>query len=188
MASRTTSSTMTEVILQRVRTKYHWQPLPLNFWILIMLIGSCTILGIFSYFITVQNQLLVGIPWYFPYWITVSALSVVFILLMLYLISQRQLLPGIVIMGSFILFVLWLVGLIVISIQLWGPVGSVNGNCELYVESAKGSSRGANENALAWLQQSSICQSWKAAWAFQLIGCIFLLWMMIMAYQVYRED
>jgi hypothetical protein len=31
-------------------------------------------------------------------------------------------------------------------------------------------------------------QSWQAAWAFELVGCVFLLWMMIMAYQVYAED
>lgn len=61
-------------------------------------------------------------------------------------------------MGSFILFILWLVGLIVISIQLWGPVGSVNGNCQLYVVNQKGASEGPNGNALAWLEQSSICK------------------------------
>jgi hypothetical protein len=146
---------------------------------------------------------------YFPYWITVSALAILFILGMLYLISQRQLLPGIVVMGSFILFVLWMVGLIVISIELWGPTGSVNGNCNLYVTSSQSS--GPNTNSLAWLEQHSICeyflrtwlwcfsfeeeeankmagQSWQAAWAFELVGCVFLLWMMIMAYQVYAED
>ena len=124
---------------------------------------------------------------------------------MLYLISQRQLLPGIVVMGSFILFVLWMVGLIVISIELWGPTGSVNGNCNLYVTGA--SSSGPTGATLAYLEQHSICefslrggfraeeyantntgQSWTAAWAFELVGCVFLLWMMIMAYQVYAED
>jgi hypothetical protein len=59
-------------------------------------------------------------------------------------------------MGSFILFVLWMVGLIVISIELWGPTGSVNGNCNLYVTS--GQSSGPNTNALAWLEQHSICE------------------------------
>ncbi|KAH8687305.1 hypothetical protein BGZ60DRAFT_521967 [Tricladium varicosporioides] len=185
MASSESTFTQ-EVLVQRVRTKYHWPPLQLNFWILIMLVGSATILGIFANFITIQQQLQVGIPWYFPYWVTVAALALLFIILMLWLISQRQLLPGIVIMGSFILFVLWLVGLIVISIQLWGPVGSVNGNCNLYVDGA--TSRGPSLETLAWLQQKSICQSWQAAWAFELVGCVFLLWMMIMAYQVYRDD
>ncbi|EHK99650.1 hypothetical protein M7I_4527 [Glarea lozoyensis 74030] len=147
---------MTEVVVQRVKTKYHWPPVQLNFWILIMLVGASTILGVFSSFITVQQQLMVGIPWYFAYEITVSALAVFFIIVMLWLISQRQLLPGIVIIGSFILFVLWLVGLIVISIQLWGPSGSVNSNCQMYV-SGQGV-RGANTATLAWLEQNSI---WK---------------------------
>jgi hypothetical protein len=76
---------------------------------------------------------------------------------MLWLISQRQLLPGIVIMGSFILFVLWTVGLIVISVQLWGPSGSVNANCQLFINTK--SSTGANTDTLAWLEQHSICTS-----------------------------
>lgn len=75
---------------------------------------------------------------------------------MLWLISQRQLLPGIVIMGSFILLVLWTVGLIVTSIELWGPSGSVNGNCQLYVNGRPQS--GANIQTLAWLQQRNICK------------------------------
>lgn len=112
-------------------------------------------------------------------------------------------------MGAFMLFVLWTVGLIVISVQLWGPAGSVNANCQLYVGSV--SQTGVSVETLAWLEQRSICmstyflryccllsnigilthlslgQSWTAAWAFQLVGDVFLLWMMIMAYQVYRD-
>lgn len=34
----------------------------------------------------------------------------------------------------------------------------------------------------------SIGQSWQAAFSFELIGVIFLLWMMVMAYQVYKDD
>lgn len=59
-------------------------------------------------------------------------------------------------MGSFILFVLWMVGLIVTSIELWGPTGSVNGNCNLYVEGA--SVHGPSQATLAWLEQHSICE------------------------------
>jgi hypothetical protein len=74
----------------------------------------------------------------------------------LWLIAQRQLLPGIVMMGTFILFILWVVGLIVVSIELWGPTGSVNSNCQLYVAAVK--STGQNVNTLAWLEQNSICK------------------------------
>lgn len=60
------STMSTSVVVQRVRTRYHWPPWQLNFWILIMMIGSATILGINAYFLTVQEQLLVGIPWFVP--------------------------------------------------------------------------------------------------------------------------
>lgn len=76
--------------------------------------------------------------------------------MMLWLIAQRQLLPGIVIMGSFILFILWVVGLIVISIELWGPTGSVNTNCQLYVSGQ--ASTGQSVDTLAYLEQHSICE------------------------------
>ncbi|APA13933.1 hypothetical protein SS1G_11278 [Sclerotinia sclerotiorum 1980 UF-70] len=174
------------VLLDRTPTKYRWPPGQLNFWIFFMLIASSTILGISAYFLSVQNQLHLGVPWYFPYWIVSASLGILFIILMLWLISQRQLLPGIVILGTFILFVLWLVGLIVWSIELWGPSGSVNGNCNLYVTANP--QTGASTATLAWLLQHSICQSWIAAWAFMLIGVIFLFWMLIMSYQVYRMD
>lgn len=40
--------------------------------------------------------------------------------------------------------------------------------------------RGANE--------TSIGTDWKAAFAFEIVGTVFLLWMMVMAYQVNRDD
>jgi len=186
MARASTELTMSEIIVQRVRTKYQWPAVQLNFWLFIMLVASCTVLGISADFITVQKQLEIGIPWYFTYWICSAGLGIIFILLMLFLISQRRLLPGVVMLGSFILFVLWLVGLIVISIQLWGPEGSIANDCSLDVNGNE--FRGQSVAALAWLEQSSICQSWKASWAFELIGTIFFFWMMVMAYQVYRVD
>jgi hypothetical protein len=75
---------------------------------------------------------------------------------MIYLISQRSLLPGIVILGAFILFVLWLVGLIVISIEFWGPTGNVNTECNIYVMGQQ--TDGATQETLAWLEQKSICK------------------------------
>ncbi|MCJ1256707.1 hypothetical protein MMC24_004531 [Lignoscripta atroalba] len=201
---------MTEVVVVERRRKYHWPEAQLNIWIIIMLAASATCLGVFANFMTIQQQLRVGIPWFvfslsllllhrtkelttfgnpyrlFPYEVTVSALAVAFIILMLILISQRMLLPGIVIIGSFILFVLWLTGLIQTSIMLFGPVGSVNGNCNLYVTSQPFT--GPSLNTLAYLQQKNICQSWQAAFAFEVIGTVFLLWMMIMAWQVNRDE
>jgi hypothetical protein len=59
-------------------------------------------------------------------------------------------------LGGFILFVLWLVGLIVTSIELWGPTGNVNTNCSIIVNGQ--TVTGPNINTLAWLEQHSICE------------------------------
>ena len=122
---------------------------------------------------------------YFSYFVSVGCLTILFIILLLYLIFQRRLLPSIVMIGGFILFVLWLVGLIVISIELWGPSGSVSSNCNLAVFNQNPT--GQYLSTLAWLQQRSICQSWQAAFAFGMVGAIFLFWIMVMAYQVFAE-
>lgn len=94
---------------------------------------------------------------YFPYWITVSSLTIVFIVLLLWLISQRRLLPSIVILGAFMFFVLWLVGLIVVSIEMWSASGSVSNNCDALVFSNPPA--GSTTETLAWLEQKSICKS-----------------------------
>jgi hypothetical protein len=57
-------STITNLVIERHSARYHWPALQLNFWILVMLAGSATNLGIFAYFMTVQTQLDLGIPWY----------------------------------------------------------------------------------------------------------------------------
>ncbi|KAK4676297.1 hypothetical protein QC764_511120 [Podospora pseudoanserina] len=168
--------------------KYHWPAVQLNIWMLIMLISACTIIGVFATFIDIQHTLLLPVPWYFPYYITVASLTVFFILLLLYLIYQRRLLPSIVMIGGFILFVLWLTGLIVISVQLWGPDGSVSSECNIQVFGASPMPKGQTLETLAWLEQRSICQSWQAVFAFGLVGAVFLLWIMVIAYQVFADD
>ncbi|KAH8904700.1 hypothetical protein BR93DRAFT_829956 [Coniochaeta sp. PMI_546] len=166
--------------------RYHWPALQLNIWMLIMLIAASTIIGVFATFIQVQQQLLLAVPWYFSYYIVVGSLTIAFVLLLLWLIYQRRLLPSIVMIGGFILFVLWLVGLIVVSVQLWGPSGSVSSSCNLAVFSQ--SPKGQTLETLAWMEQRNICQSWQAVFSFGLVGAIFLLWIMIMAYQVFADD
>ncbi|KAL2019563.1 hypothetical protein VTK56DRAFT_9530 [Thermocarpiscus australiensis] len=190
MASTVTSGSLVysrRVVEERIH-KYHWPAVQLNIWMLIMLIAACTIMGVFATFIQIQQTLLLPIPWYFPFYITVSALTVAFILLLLWLIFRRRLLPSIVMLGGFVLFVLWLVGLVVISIQLWGPSGSVSSNCNLYVFGASPQPKGQSLETLAWLEQRGICQSWQAVFAFGLVGAVFLLWIMVMAYQVFADD
>lgn len=123
---------------------------------------------------------------YFPYYITVCALVMGFILLLLWLIFQRRLLPSIVMIGGFILFVLWLVGLIVVSVELWGPSGSVSVNCDAAVFDRNPT--GQTLQTLAWLEQRTICQSWQAVFSLGLVGAIFLLWIMVIAYQVFADN
>ncbi|KAI1843427.1 hypothetical protein JX265_013309 [Neoarthrinium moseri] len=189
MASTVTTGTGSLIYERRVARihKYHWPAVQLNVWMLIMLIASCTIIGIFATFVGQQQTLGLYIPWYFPYIITVAGLTIVFIGILLWLISQRRLLPSIVILGAFMFFVLWMVGLIVVSIELWGPTGSVNSNCNMLVFSKDPNSLDTT-GRLSWLEQKSICQSWQAAWSFALIGVLFLLWIVIMAIQVFYDS
>ena len=56
----------TEVVYRETRRRYRWPEVQLNLWILVILAAAATDLGIFAYFITVQQQLEVGIPWYVP--------------------------------------------------------------------------------------------------------------------------
>lgn len=58
--------------------------------------------------------------------------------------------------GAFILFVLWLTGLIVVAIELFGPSGSVNSHCNNDVFNRH--PKGQSEETLAWLQQKNICE------------------------------
>lgn len=95
--------------------------------------------------------------------VVTSALGVAFIFLVLVLASRHFLLPGIIIIGSFILGVLWLTGLIETSLQLYGVVGNVNDNCQIYVTENK--SWGNNINTLAWLTQSTICEFPQSGYA-----------------------
>jgi ABC-type multidrug transport system fused ATPase/permease subunit len=85
--------------------------------------------------------------------VSVSAMAIVFLIAILALIGQRQLLPGIVMLGSFILFVLWLTGLIETSIQLYGPSGSVNTYCSIYRPVG-----GTAQETMGWLANNGICE------------------------------
>ena len=85
-----------------------------------------------------------------------GALGIFFIILILILAAQRFLLPGIIILGSFILFVLWLTGLIETSLQLYGVVGNVDDNCQIYIVDNRAG--GNNMQTLAWLTQKTICE------------------------------
>lgn len=91
----------------------------------------------------------------FPYGVTVGALTVLFILIEMALIAQRRLLPGIMMLLSFILLVLYITGIIATAIQLFGGP-NINNQCNTYVNNMKVT--GASANTLAWLEQQSICE------------------------------
>lgn len=108
-----------------------------------------------------------------PYGICVGSLTVLFIFAMLILIYQRRLLPGVVMIGSFVLMVLYITGLVETALQLFGPSSDINSKCSLYVTDNQ--FYGPYESTLAWLQQHSTCQSWMAVFAFWIIGTVFLV-------------
>ena len=89
-----------------------------------------------------------------PFWVATGALTILFLVLVVLLIARPILQPGVLILGAFILWVLWLTGLIKTSIELWGS-GGVNDNCMLYVD---GKPWTGQIQSLAWLEQESICR------------------------------
>ncbi|KAF2237448.1 hypothetical protein EV356DRAFT_574233 [Viridothelium virens] len=168
-----------------VRQRYYWPDLQLNFWILTALAAASIVLGINAQFLVIQKQMRLGIPWIFPYGITVGALTIIFILILLLLIMQRRLLPGLVLLGAFILLVLYIVGAIETGIQLFGA-GNVSSACQNSV--VNNQSTGVSVNTLAWLEQNSICQSWDAVFAFWIIGAVWFIWIIVIAAQVSRSQ
>ncbi|KAF2758289.1 hypothetical protein EJ05DRAFT_538500 [Pseudovirgaria hyperparasitica] len=169
-----------------VREKYYWPDIQLNVWTIVMLATAGTILGVNASFWQIQNQMNLGVPWIFPYGITVGALTVIFILIELVLIAQRRLLPGIMMLLSFVLLVLFITGIIGTGIQLFGSNSNVNNLCSTYVDNMN--VMGVSSNTLAWLEQNSICSSWKAVFSFWIVGTVFLVWMIVMAMQVSRNQ
>lgn len=88
--------------------------------------------------------------------ITTGALGIFFVIFILILAAQRFLLPGIIIIGGFILFVLWLTGLVETSLQLYGVVANVNDNCRNYIDNVK--PVGDGWKTLAWIEEETICE------------------------------
>lgn len=92
----------------------------------------------------------------FPFGITVGSLLVLFILIEVILIANRRLLPGVMMIGSFILIVLFITGIIETGIQMFGSGSDVNARCQRYVDNNE--QFGPSVNTLAWLEQDSICK------------------------------
>jgi hypothetical protein len=92
----------------------------------------------------------------FPYMVTVGSLGVAFIISILFLAVQNFLLPRIIILGSFVMWVLSLTGMIETSLQLYGGQANINANCQNYVTNQEYS--GNTVETLAWLTQNNICE------------------------------
>ncbi|PGH16225.1 hypothetical protein AJ80_05248 [Polytolypa hystricis UAMH7299] len=185
MARTATTISASDFSVIRVNRKFHWPEVQLNIWLLVVLAGSATCLGIFSWFMAVQRQMNLGIPWVFPFMIATSGLALLFFFLIIFLAFQRALIPEIIILGSFILFVLWLTGVIGTAIQMFTDKANVYSNCQNYV--ADNQFRGSSINTLAWLTQINICNCWKTAFAFEVINDVFFLWMLFMSWQVRKQ-
>jgi len=90
-----------------------------------------------------------------PYGVSVGTLAIIFIIVEIVYIAQRKLLPGTMMLLSFILLVLFIAGIIGTAIQLFaGP--NINNQCNTYVFNNGVS--GANIETLAFLQQRNICE------------------------------
>ncbi|KIX00770.1 uncharacterized protein Z518_09835 [Rhinocladiella mackenziei CBS 650.93] len=175
----------TEVVYRETRRRYRWPEVQLNLWIFVVLAGAATVLGINAWFISVQNQLRIGVPWLFTFAVVAGGLTILFLIIILILAARRLLIPGGILLGSFILFVLWVTTLIETAIQLYGE-GNVNSNCNNYVTGQEYT--GVSIETLAWLTQDNICSCWKASFAWSIILAVLFLWMMILSWQVQNYD
>lgn len=50
-------------VLERKR-KYMWPEAQLNFWLIVMIAAAATIVGVFTYFMQLQSNFHLGVPWY----------------------------------------------------------------------------------------------------------------------------
>jgi len=159
-----------------VRHKFSWPEIPLLFWIIFMIITGIFLISRFADLASQQSRLGLGTPWIIPFSITVGALTEAFVWAMLFLSFQRRLVPNLVMLWTFILFVLYLTGFIETAIQLFGPVIRA---CKSQVD--RNDQSGASVDTLVWLQQSNTCTDWYVGFAFWTAGMVMLVWMFFIA-------
>lgn len=98
-----------------------------------------------------------------------STITIIFVCAVVALYYVHLLLPIVVMIGSFIMFVLWITGLVKESIELWGPLGSINDNCVRYVYNDDRWG-GGNLYTLARIQQEGVCNLWQTTFALEMIA------------------
>ncbi|TGZ85257.1 hypothetical protein EX30DRAFT_353298 [Ascodesmis nigricans] len=165
---------------------YRWPETLLSLFLFILFVCSAITLGAFCYFKYVQQRLLVDVPWYYDFLIATSSITIAFILLILILYYRLLLLPILVLPIAFLLFVFWLIGLIKASIELWGPVGSINDNCQRYVYNEEFWG-GKSLHTVARIQQEGMCNLWKTSFAMELIATFVLMSILVLAGHVMME-
>ena len=84
-----------------------------------------------------------------------GSLTVAFVIIELVIWSQRPLVPGLMLLCSFILLVLYITGIVETAVQLFGP-GNVSSNCSTFVSGQ--SKTGVSLVTLAWLEENTICK------------------------------
>jgi hypothetical protein len=103
----------------------------------------------------------------FPFGIASGSITV-FLVILLSLFSQKNTLtPQLLIVLSFVMFVLYLTGLIQTGIMLFSNP-NVHGTCQSAV-SNNGAAQGPYVTTLAWLEQNNIC-------GFPLLFCAYRTW------------
>lgn len=106
---------------------------------------------------------------YFYFIISTGVLTIVFTIGTAIAYYIHMLLPIWVFPTAFVLFTFWLTGLVKMSIELWGPLGSINDNCTRFVF-IDGEWGGASLQTLARIQQEGVCNMWKTSFALEMIG------------------
>lgn len=125
---------------------------------------------------------------YFYFIIITCVLTILFVIAVCFLYYIHLLLPILVMIWSFILFVLWITGLVKQSIELWGPQGSINDYCVRFVyDSSRWARPGQNRDTWARMQQEGVCNIWKTTFALELIATFLFLYMIFMCWQVIRS-
>ncbi|KAI5292098.1 hypothetical protein KEM52_006622 [Ascosphaera acerosa] len=111
-----------------------------------------------------------------------ASITVIFLIVMAYLMGTYQLMPDFMILGSLILFALWLTGLIETGIQMFSAAPNVNSNCINFVYHRV--YKGPSAYTLAWLEQVNICNCWRALFSFELIACVIICAMFCLSIHV----
>jgi len=164
-----------------VRREFAYPQGALNVIVILILATAGVLMGVFGTFLQIQSTMQLGVPWLFPYAVVVGALTVLFLVILAIMSNNNSLTPGIAMVFCFVLFVLYLTGIVETGVQLFGA-GGVSGNCNRYVSNSKVT--GPTTETLAWLQQNSICQQWYTAFAFWLVGVLLFFFMFFFSLQI----